>query len=422
MPRPKRDDPAATPEELARRRGMSMLRGPQLRVAQRPAAPAEDHALPGAREVPLDRVLPDPTQPRRDWSHDDGERRLEELAASIREFGILQPLLVREGRIREDGAQEFIVIAGGRRRAAAERAGLATVPVLIRGEEGTRVRVLQLLENLQRAELSPLDEARAFQELLDIEGYSPPELAARLKISDQKVRERLQLLANQVIADALERKQLNLTTARDLQRLPDDEIERFRGRLARGEHIPHTDVEVHRQRLRAAGVVNPRFKGGGRSGSAGDGAATDQAALDSAPSSQPDVTRSDGVATGDQAALDSGANGEIIVRSSADGPAGQSPVSGHMKVAPPRAGQPAVPAPAAPTGHPAATWATAREPGTRMWRFLPADLQASIRELTRVDPSLGWGVALAEGLGRHFSLDQEEWPAAPDEPEPWVGD
>src|SRR5436305_9786159 len=97
MPRADRHNETLTPEELARKRGMSVLRGAQQRVAQRPAAPTDERTLPGAMEMPIDRVVPDPDQPRKDWGHDDGERRLLELAASIREFGIIQPLLVREG-------------------------------------------------------------------------------------------------------------------------------------------------------------------------------------------------------------------------------------------------------------------------------------------------------------------------------------
>lgn len=377
MPRADRQATPPTAEEVARKRGMSVLRGAQQRVAQRPAAPTEERALPGAMEIPIDRVVPDPGQPRRDWGHDDGERRLLELAASISEFGILQPLLVREGSIRADGVQEYVVIAGGRRRAAAERAGLATIPVIVRGDEGARIRVLQLLENLQRQQLSPLDEARAFQELIDIEGLTPPVLAGRLKLSDQMIRDRLRLLTNQVVADALERKQLNMTAARALQQLPDGEIGGFKERLQRGEEIRHAEIEAHRQRLIAAGVINPRFKGGGRR-------AARQAEEDQTPFDAP---------------VGEATNGELAATAAPLGPLAVPPDQTAFDPAPaPSPDAASDDGPGAPEAHPVASAAIARELGRRLWQHLPPRLREALRDLARADPSFVWGVALAAGL------------------------
>jgi len=229
-----------------------------------PDAPSAETRLVGAREVPIDQVVPDPKQPRQDWRHDDGEQRLDELAASIGEFGLLQPLLVREEGALEDGRTRYVIIAGGRRRAAAERAGRDTISIVVRGDESERVRVLQLVENLQRQDLAPLDEARAYQELLAIDHLSPQALADRLHISGQKVRDRLRLLADQVLADAVERRQISATAARDIMTLPDDEIARFRDRVLAGEPLQSNDIAVARARLAAAGVANPRRKGGGK--------------------------------------------------------------------------------------------------------------------------------------------------------------
>lgn len=96
--------------------------------------------LAGAREVPIEQIVPDPDQPRRDWDAEEASGGLAELAASLKEFGVLQPLLVREQGALDDGRARYVIIAGGRRRAAAERAGLATLPVVIRDEEAGRVR------------------------------------------------------------------------------------------------------------------------------------------------------------------------------------------------------------------------------------------------------------------------------------------
>jgi len=243
---------------------------PRVLIGRAQEAPVQPHApiaetrLAGAREVPIDQVVPDPKQPRQDWRHDDGEQRLAELAASIGEFGLLQPLLVRAEGALEDGRTRYVIIAGGRRRAAAERAGQDTISIVVRGGESERVRVLQLVENLQRQDLAPLDEARAYQELLAIDHLSPQALADRLHISGQKVRDRLRLLADQVLADAVERRQISATAARDIMTLPDDEIARFRDRVLAGEPLQSNDIAVARARLAAAGVANPRRKGGGK--------------------------------------------------------------------------------------------------------------------------------------------------------------
>lgn len=389
MARTDRDPALHSPDALARKHGMTVLRAPQQRVSQRAAMPSEERALPGAMEIPLDRVVADPGQPRRDWEHDDGERRLDELAASIREFGIIQPLLVREGSIRQDGVQEFIVIAGGRRRAAAERAGLATVPVLIRGDEGVRVRVLQLLENLQRQQLSPMDEARAFQELIDIEGLTPPALANRLRLSDQLIRDRLRLLTNQVVADALERKQLNMTAARSLQQLPEDQIAHFKERLQRGDEIRHAEIEAHRQRLIAAGVINPRFKGGGRRASRRD--APDQTSFDppvrQSPPEQPPIQQAVDIIDGDHDL----APGRGLTVEKELAAVNQEASAARL--------------PADESGR-VATAAVARALGERLWIYLPDTLRTSLRELVQADPSFAWGPSLAEGLGRNI-LSQE---------------
>ncbi len=244
----------------ARESEVAVIRPPQPRSSLRAVAGAAERRLQGAIEVPIEQVVADPDQPRRDWGYNDGGARLRELAESVREFGILQPLVVREEGTTPDGRQRYIIISGARRRAAAEQAGLATLPVVVRGEESSRVRVLQLIENLQRQDLSPLDEARAYQELMEVEGLTPPQLADRLHVSAQHVRDRLRILSDQVLADAVERKQISATVARDIKQLPDDVASEFRRRIRSGERVETSHVAEMRGRLAAAGVVNPRRK------------------------------------------------------------------------------------------------------------------------------------------------------------------
>ncbi len=239
---------------------MTARKRPLAALTDRRTTTAIERPLAGAIEAPLAAVLPDPDQPRRDWEHGDGPQRLDELAQSIREFGVLQPLLVREDEGSTEAAPLYRIISGGRRRAAAELAGLTVVPVVVRTEASVRIRVLQLIENLQRQDLSPLDEGRAYKDLMELERLSPQAVAERLHINGQTVRDRLRLLADQILADAVERRQISATAARDITRLPDEQLQEFRARVEAGEIIQSNDVAVARAHLRAQGYIHPRLK------------------------------------------------------------------------------------------------------------------------------------------------------------------
>jgi ParB family transcriptional regulator, chromosome partitioning protein len=229
--------------------------GESVRVHEElPGGATPPTPLPGARLVPINKLQRDPNQVRRDWRSDDGYQRLDDLTKSIREFGILQPLVVRE---EED---HYVVIAGGRRLVAAQRAGMTEIPVVVRNDDNfARVRVMQLVENLQRQALTPMDEARAFQELIDLEGMTPPQIALRAHVSEQHVRDRLRILRDQVLADAVERRQLTASVAREINKLPDGAANLLRRRVEAGERVRLSDVHEVRQQLEAAGIVNPRL-------------------------------------------------------------------------------------------------------------------------------------------------------------------
>lgn len=123
------------------------------------------------RDVPIEQIRQNPRQPRVHF--DPGA--LEELAASIREHGIIQPLIVSECA---DGSYELV--AGERRWRAARMAGLASVPALVREATSQQLLELALIENVQRADLNPLEEARAYQELKDDFGLSDDQIARRV--------------------------------------------------------------------------------------------------------------------------------------------------------------------------------------------------------------------------------------------------
>jgi len=138
------------------------------------------------REVPISGIRPNPLQPR---THFD-EEALASLAASIREVGVLQPILVRE-----TGRDEFELIAGERRWRAARRAGLQTMPVLVQSS-ATDVHSLEqaLVENLHREDLNSLEEAAAYQQLIDEFGYTHEQVASRVGRSRSAVTNTLRLL------------------------------------------------------------------------------------------------------------------------------------------------------------------------------------------------------------------------------------
>jgi ParB family transcriptional regulator, chromosome partitioning protein len=123
-----------------------------------------------ARRVPVSAIIPNPYQPRREFS----EHELADLSDSIRENGLLQPLLVRPAAGR---AGSWELVAGERRWRAVTRLGWTDVPVIIRPVDDRTLLVLALVENLQRAELSPLEEAAGYRRLVDDFGLTQQQIA-----------------------------------------------------------------------------------------------------------------------------------------------------------------------------------------------------------------------------------------------------
>jgi ParB family chromosome partitioning protein len=140
---------------------------------------------PALREVPVERLRPNPRQPRRTFD----EEPLASLTASVAALGVLQPLLVREL-----GAGEYELIAGERRWRAARRAGLSTVPVLVRQADDLASLEQAVVENLHRADLNPMEEAAAYAQLLEDFALTHEQLAARVGRSRAAVSNTLRLL------------------------------------------------------------------------------------------------------------------------------------------------------------------------------------------------------------------------------------
>lgn len=139
----------------------------------------------GVREVPIEQVQPNADQPRRRFDKD----ALTDLSASIREKGVLQPLLVRE---KGDG---FEIVAGERRWRAAQMAQLHTVPIIVRAYSDTEVLEVAIIENIQRADLSPVEEAAAYRQLIERFGHTQEKLADSLGKSRSYIANALRLLS-----------------------------------------------------------------------------------------------------------------------------------------------------------------------------------------------------------------------------------
>ncbi|MEO8241795.1 MAG: ParB/RepB/Spo0J family partition protein [bacterium] len=163
-------------------RGLSAL---MADVALSSEAVAE--AAPSATSLPVEMIVPNPDQPRRDFS----ESSLAELADSIRQKGIVQPLIVRP--TAQTGIYE--IVAGERRWRAAQAAELHEVPVLIRDYNDEEVLEIAIIENVQRADLNAVEEALAYRQLMDRFGHTQEKLAASLSRSRSHIANTLRLLS-----------------------------------------------------------------------------------------------------------------------------------------------------------------------------------------------------------------------------------
>jgi ParB family chromosome partitioning protein len=198
-------------------RGLAALFGEVgTRLSGEPGGARPGGAQPlGAQIVPIEAIRPSPFQPRRRFA----EAELDELAQSIREKGIVQPLLVRP---IADAAADFELVAGERRWRAAQLVGLHEVPVVIRPLGDSEALEIALVENLQREDLSPLEEAEAYSRLTREFGRSQAGLAEAVGKSRSHVANTLRLLALPApVRKSLEEGALSAGHARALLGAPD---------------------------------------------------------------------------------------------------------------------------------------------------------------------------------------------------------
>jgi ParB family chromosome partitioning protein len=213
----------------------------------------------GVREIPVNQISPNRFQPRQRFD----PAKLEELANSIREHGIVQPVVVRP---LDDG---FELVVGERRWRAAQQAGLRTVPAVVK-DVGSDADVLEvaLVENLQREDLNPLEEASAYQYLISEFGLTQEEVARRVGRSRPQVGNTLRLLhLDAEIQEEIQAGKLSMGHAKALLSLPDRpaQFQLFRKILAEGMSVREAEETARRtQEPREAGKVKP--PGGGTFG------------------------------------------------------------------------------------------------------------------------------------------------------------
>jgi ParB family chromosome partitioning protein len=207
-------------------RGLSALLGEAEEAGEGPLNTGATPSAEPTRTVPIELVRRNPDQPRRHFAQDD----IDSLAASVREKGVLQPILVRPA---PGVAGEYQIVAGERRWRAAQAAGLREVPVVIRDFDDAETLEIAILENVQRADLNPIEEAGGYRALMERFGRTQEQVAQAVGKSRPHIANTLRLLSlPQDVQDHLAEGRLSagharaLATAADPSALAREVIER----------------------------------------------------------------------------------------------------------------------------------------------------------------------------------------------------
>ena len=202
---------------MARKPGLGRGLGALIPEGATPEPPAPPPQTTPLRQLPVDAIRPNPYQPRKDFN----DESLHALAASVRELGVLQPLIVRA--LPEEEGEAYELIAGERRLRAAALAGLETVPALVQDDVNDRLSLEQaVVENLHRVDLHPLEEAAAYQQLIDEFDLTHEQVAQRVGKSRANVTNTLRLLQlGEAAQAALASGQLTAGHARSLLAISD---------------------------------------------------------------------------------------------------------------------------------------------------------------------------------------------------------
>ncbi len=166
-----------------------------------------------AKLIDISRIKPYADQPRKSFD----EQALSELTESIRERGLLQPIVVRPS------GDAFIIIAGHRRYRACQRVGMSEIPAIIREVTEQEALEQSLIENVQREDIKPVEEATCYRQLMDQHNYSIRDMATRVHKSVGYIHSRLKLIEYEDIAQSVQDQQIGIYEARELSKVEDEE-------------------------------------------------------------------------------------------------------------------------------------------------------------------------------------------------------
>nr|NUR36692.1 ParB/RepB/Spo0J family partition protein [Sphingomonas sp.] len=223
-------------------KGLGMGLQALLGDARHPSAPAADASASrgGVREIDIARIKPNPNQPRVQFD----EEALDELADSIRERGVLQPILLRpEG-------EDYLIIAGERRWRAAQRARLHSIPAIVREIDESTTAELALIENIQRLDLNPLEEAEGYRQLIQRHGHTQDEIGRIVHKSRSHVANLLRLLdLPEFVRQSLLKGDISMGHARAVATAPDPE-ELTKEVINKGLSVRQAEERARREKTR----------------------------------------------------------------------------------------------------------------------------------------------------------------------------
>jgi ParB family transcriptional regulator, chromosome partitioning protein len=220
--------------------GLQALLGEAARPMASESAPDQGASRGGVREIDLARIKPNPNQPR---MHFD-EEALDELAESIRQRGVLQPIL-----LRPDG-EDYLIIAGERRWRAAQRARIHSIPAIVREIDDSTTAELALIENIQRQDLNPLEEAEGYRQLMQSHGHTQDDVGRIVHKSRSHVANLLRLLdLPEFVRESLLKGDISMGHARAVATSEDPE-DLTREIIAKGLSVRQAEACARRERSR----------------------------------------------------------------------------------------------------------------------------------------------------------------------------
>lgn len=216
-------------------------------AARAPTAEGQAELPRGVREIEISRIRPNPEQPRVRFD----EEALEELAESIRERGVLQPILLRPS------GDDYMIIAGERRWRAAQRARLHAIPAIVREIDESTTAELALIENIQREDLNALEEAEGYRQLIQRHGHTQDGVARIVHKSRPHVANLLRLLdLPEFVRQSLLQGDISMGHARAVAAAPDPEA-LTREILAKGLSVRQAEERARRERNPNGGRAAP---------------------------------------------------------------------------------------------------------------------------------------------------------------------